>query len=76
MLDALVSALFSYLSSVWTMARIIFSTFDYELMINCLQVLGVVALIGIIDNLPEIFSRRKKKPDDEDEYEYIRIRRK
>lgn len=64
------------------MARIIFSTLDYGLMINCLQVLGVVVLIGIIDNLPQIFSqmfsRKKKKPDDEDdddEYEYIRVRK-
>lgn len=77
MLETIISALFSYLSSVWTMTRVLFSTLDVPLMTNCLQLLGVVILIGIIDNLPEIFSRRRKKlNDDDDEYEYIRVRRK
>ena len=74
MLETIISALFSYLSSVWTMTRVLFSTLDVPLMTNCLQLLGVVILIGIIDNLPNLFNRKKKK-DDEDEYEYIRIRK-
>ena len=74
MLETIISALFSYLSSVWTMTRVLFSTLDVPLMTNCLQLLGVVILIGIIDNLPNLFNRKKKK-DDEDEFEYIRVRK-
>ena len=74
MLETIISALFSYLSSVWTMTRVLFSTLDVPLMTNCLQLLGVVILIGIIDNLPSIFNRKKKK-DDDDEYEWVRVRK-
>lgn len=75
MLEAIISALIGYLTSVWTCARMVFSVLDVPLMTNCIQLLAVVLLIGIVDNLPNLFKRKKKKPKEEDEYEYIRVRK-
>ena len=68
MLEAIISALFSYITSVWTCARLVFSALDVPLMTNCVQLLAVVCLIGIVDNLPNWFGRerKKKKQGDED----------
>ena len=57
----------------------IFSALDMTLMKNCLSLLAVVFMIGIIDNLPQLFKfkRKKKKPkDDDDEYEWVQVKRK
>ena len=46
-LTSIVVALTSYLPSIWTVARMVFSILDTDLMINCVQLLSVVFLIGL-----------------------------
>jgi len=56
----------------------IFSALDMTLMKNCLSLLAIVFVIGVIDNLPNFFrraERKKKKPKDDDEYEWIRVKK-
>jgi len=53
----------------------IFSALDMTLMKNCLSLLAVVFVIGVIDNLPNFFKRserKKRRKDDDDEYEWVR----
>ena len=75
-LTSIVAALVNYLTSIWTVARMVFSILDTDLMINCIQLLTVVFIIGFIDNLPNMFKRKVKKreiiPDEE---EWVLVRR-
>ena len=71
-MNPIVSAIISYLSSVWSTLRIAFGAFDSQTMINLAQILTVIFVIGVADNLGSLFNRtkeriKKKKPDDEDE---------
>ena len=60
MLNTLISILAGWLSSVWTMSRMLFSGLNTDTMISCAQLLAVVFIIGVVDNLPNFFKRRPK----------------
>lgn len=60
MLSQLVSILAGWLTSVWTMSRLIFVGLNTDTMISCAQLLAVVFIIGVVDNLPNFFKRRPK----------------
>ena len=77
-LTSIVAALANYLTSIWTVARMVFSILDTDLMINCIQLLSVCFLIGFIDNLPNMFKRKEKKRIpilDEDREEWVLVKR-
>ena len=75
-LTSIVAALANYLTSIWTVARMVFSILDTDLMINCIQLLSVCFLIGFIDNLPNMFKRKEKRiPAPEEAEEWVLVRR-
>ncbi len=81
-MNPIVSGIINYLTSIWTTLRIAFGVFDTDTMINLAQILTVVFVIGVIDNLPNFFGRakeriiKKRKPkDDDEEYEWVQIRK-
>ena len=45
----------------------IFSTLDTTLMVNCIELLAVVFMIGVIDSLPDVFKRKRKKKEEDEE---------
>lgn len=75
-ITAILGALYSWITSVWSCARMVFSVLDVPLMTNCLQLLAVVFLISLIDSLPDRLRKigRKKKKDDDDEWIMVRRR--
>ena len=80
-MNPILTAIFNYLTSIWSTLRIAFGVFDTQTMINCAQLLTVVFLYGVINNIDAIFNRAKerikpKPKDDDDEYEWVQVRRK
>ena len=82
-MNPILTAIFNYLTSIWGTLRIAFGVFNTDTMVACAQLLTVVFIIGVIDNLPNFFNRAKervKRPklkDDEDEdTEWVMVRRK
>ena len=63
MLNTILAAIWGYLTSLWGIARIAFSSLNTTLMTSCLEVLAVVFLISIIDGLPDLLKRRKPTED-------------
>ena len=53
-----------YLTGIWTCARMIFDVLPAQTMEDCIGLLCVVFLISIIDGLPDMLRRRKKKDKD------------
>ena len=70
----IVNAIVRYLTGIWTCARMIFDVLPAQTMADCVGLLCVIFLINLADNLPNMFSRKKKEEED-DNYEWIRVRR-
>ena len=68
----ILAKIFAYLTSLWSVARMVFDHLPVQVMEDCFGLLCVIFLIYIIDNLP--ISRRKKKDEAEDD-DYILVKR-
>jgi len=59
---SVLGAIVNYLTSLWSVARMVFGVLPTELMQDCFGLLTVVFLIYIVDALPGMISRKKKDP--------------
>ena len=67
----IITAIVAYLTSLWSVARMVFGVLPTQVMEDCFGILCVVFLIYVIDSLPSMISRKKKEKDDE----YILVRK-
>ena len=70
-ISTIVTAIVAYLTSLWPVARMVFGVLPTQLMEDCFGLLCVVFLTSIIDGLPNMLKRKKKK-DDEDEWVLVK----
>lgn len=61
MLNQLLSILVGWITSVWTLGRLVFSGLNGDSLTASLQLLGILFLIGVADNLPKFFGRVREK---------------
>lgn len=83
MIEEILLIVIKYLTSLWSIARMVFSNLPVQLMQDCFSLLCVIFLIGIVDSLPTVLNRSRKKKKEkkeekdekEPEFEYILVKK-
>ena len=63
-ISTIVTATVAYLTSIWSVARMVFGALPTQTMQDCIGLLTVVFLIYVIDGLPDMLKRKKKDNDE------------
>ncbi len=83
MIETIITVVWNYISSIWSIARMTFSNLPSQLMADCFSLLCVIFLISIVDSIPNMLNRsrekKKEKKEEKDkkepEFEYILVKK-